>query len=85
MNKTGYIHQKAAIYSQFDIPASDLQKSFLREQIPFMIIRLSDASPPKDLPPPVIQDLSISFLQRVRNHLPAVEVCPGASGTIYRK
>ena len=62
MNKTVHIHKKAAIYRQFDIPASDLQKSFLREQIPFMIILLSDTSPPEDLSSTVIQGLSHNSL-----------------------
>jgi hypothetical protein len=84
MKGTGNIHNKAVVCRLIDIPALDLQKSFLRGQTPFMIIRLSDTSPPEDLSPPVIQNPGRSFLQRVGNHLPAAEVCRQLAGTIYK-
>jgi hypothetical protein len=85
MQGTSNIHNKAAVCRLIDILALNLQKIFLQERAFFMIIRLFEISFPEDLSPPVIHNLSRSFLQSVRNHLPTVEVYPGVSAAIYQR
>jgi hypothetical protein len=48
MNGKGNIHNKAVVCGKFDIPASDLQTSFLQGRNSLMIILVSDTSPPVD-------------------------------------
>ena len=74
MQKMSNIHSKAAVCSLNNIPALDLQKIFLQERILFTIIRLFKTNFSEDLSPPVIQNLSRSFLQIAGNHLPTAEV-----------